>query len=212
VHTAGEVAPGEPPAVLIAVGASAGGVEALTRLVAALPPDLPAALVVVLHLAPEGPSVLPRVLAHAGPLPAVHPRAGERLLTGRIYVCPPDVHLLVDGARVVLDRGPRENGVRPAVDPLFRSVAESYGAAGIGVVLSGMLDDGSAGLAAIKAAGGQAFVQDPAEAAFPRCPRAPRRAWLSTGSRSPARSPACSPRRRARSLPGSPLLARAAEA
>lgn len=160
---------GAPPAV-IALAASAGGVEALTRVIGGLPKDIPAALLVVLHIAPVGPSVLPSIIARHGQLPAIHPSDGDLLVPGCVYVAPPDFHLTVthEHARVVA--GPRENGNRPAADPLFRSVATEFGAKGAGVVLSGSLDDGTTGLAAIKRAGGLTVVQDPEEAAFPSMP------------------------------------------
>src|SRR5215218_6642558 len=139
---------------LIVIGASAGGVEALTTLVAGLPPDLPAAVCVVVHLRPFGESHLATVLSRLGPLPAFVARHGEPLRAGAIYVGVPDLHLLVErgGERGVLrlTRGPRENRVRPAVDPLFRSAALAYGPRVVGVVLSGALDDGTAGLWSIR--------------------------------------------------------------
>jgi two-component system chemotaxis response regulator CheB len=156
---------------IIVVGASAGGVDALQQLVRGLPADLPAALFVVLHVPPHGPSVLPRILSRAGALPAIHPRDGELIRPGTIYVAPPDYHLLVKPDHVRLTRGPRENGHRPAADPLFRTAAVSYGPRVVGVVLSGVLDDGTAGLAVIKQAGGVAVVQDPADALYAGMPQ-----------------------------------------
>jgi two-component system chemotaxis response regulator CheB len=155
---------------IIVIGASAGGVEAISTLVSRLPADLPAALMIVLHLS-RGRSVLPGILSRAGPLPAKHPEDGEALQRGQIYVAPPDHHLIVDGPVARLVQGPTENGVRPAVDPLFRSAARSYGPRVVGIVLTGSLDDGTAGLAAIKEAGGVTIVQDPAEAFAPSMPR-----------------------------------------
>jgi len=150
---------------VVGIGASAGGVEALTGLVRELPEDLRAAVLVVLHVSPAGTSVLPRILDRAGPLPCATAENGEPLRPGRIYVAPPDRHLLVGDGHVRVEVGPRENGHRPAVDPLFRSLA-TFGPAATGVVLSGTRDDGTQGLAAIKETGGTALVQAPAEAAY----------------------------------------------
>jgi two-component system chemotaxis response regulator CheB len=156
---------------IIVVGCSVGGVEALQRLVAGLPQHLHAAIFVVLHLAPQSTSVLPYILSRASSLPAAHPKDGERIQMGRIYVAPPDQHLLIEDGKVRVIRGPKENRHRPAVDPLFRSAARWYGPRVIGVVLTGSLDDGAAGLLAIKKRGGIAIVQDPAEAFCGDMPR-----------------------------------------
>ena len=127
---------------IIVVGASAGGVEALRQIVHSLPAQLDAAVFVTIHFPSHGTSMLPRILGRAGQLPVVHPSDGERIVTGRIYVAPPDFHLLVDRKRIRLVRGPRENGHRPAIDPMFRSASVAFGPRVIGVVLTGNLDDG----------------------------------------------------------------------
>jgi two-component system chemotaxis response regulator CheB len=151
------------------IGTSSGGVEALRRLAGDLPPDLPAALFVVMHVPEWAPSGLPGILSRAGPLKAVHPEDGDRIEKGRIYVAPPDFHLLVERGRVRLARGPKENRHRPAVDTLFRTAALAYGPRVVGVVLSGALNDGTAGLQAVKQRG-VAVVQDPGDALFSGMP------------------------------------------
>ena len=156
---------------IIVVGASAGGVEALRQLVGSLPKDLPAAIFVVLHIAPNGYSVLPSILNRRSKLPAVHPKDGQPIEYGNIYVAPPDRHLLIKRGHIHLSHGPKENRHRPAIDPLFRTAARCYGRRVVGVVLSGALDDGTAGLSAIKEQGGVAIVQDPDEAMYDSMPR-----------------------------------------
>lgn len=156
---------------VIAIGSSAHGIEALQRLVRQLPANLPAALLVVQHTAPDGPGFLPWILSKAGALPAAHAQEGQTIEPGHIYVAPPDRHLLVrEGGTLHLSHGPKENRSRPAVDATFRSLALACGAAAVGVVLTGYLDDGTAGLLTIKDHGGLAVVQDPHEALAPSMP------------------------------------------
>ena len=162
---------------IIVIGASAGGVEALGQLIPLLPPDLPAAVFIVLHISSQGTSVLPNILNRAiakrqknSTLKAVHPQDGEPIVHGQIYVAPPDCHLLVKDGYIRLARGPKENSNRPAVDPLFRTAARAYGRRVVGVVLSGSLDDGTAGLMAVKQRGGVAIVQKPEEALYSGMP------------------------------------------
>ena len=155
---------------IIVVGASLGGPDALTRLVSGLTPDLPAAVLIVQHTAPKQRSYLAEILDAAGPLRARPAIDGERLERGRIYVAVPDRHLMVEGDNVRLSRGPKESHARPSVDVLFRSAAHSAGSRVVGIVLTGQLDDGTAGLWAIKDRGGLAIVQSPQEAAYPSMP------------------------------------------
>jgi two-component system chemotaxis response regulator CheB len=155
---------------IVAIGASAGGVAALKQLIGALPADYRGALFVVMHISPEAHSELPSILARAGPLPAVHATNRMPIQHGRIHVAPPDYHLLVERGLVRVVQGPRENRHRPAIDPLFRSAAWAYGPRAVGVVLSGYLDDGTAGLWAIKSCGGVTVVQEPTEAHHPEMP------------------------------------------
>jgi two-component system chemotaxis response regulator CheB len=154
---------------VIVVGGSAGGSQALVRLVNGLPAELPAAVFVVQHTAPGAPDVLPAILGRAGSLAAKSAVDGEPVVRGQIYVAPPDRHMLLGRGVVSVTRGPREKRHRPAIDPLFRSAARNYGPRVVGVVLSGGLDDGTAGLVAIKARGGVAVVQHPMTHFMPRC-------------------------------------------
>src|SRR5262245_32638031 len=149
---------------IIVIGASSGGVQALTTIVRGLPTDLPAAVFVVLHVSHQMPSLLASILHRSGPLPATEAADGDKIERGRIYVAAPDFHLLVNRGVVRVVHGPRENRHRPAVDPLFRSAAVAYGPRVVGVVLSGALDDGTAGMRAVKMGRGISIVQDPADA------------------------------------------------
>ena len=155
---------------IIVVGASAGGVEALVTLARSLKRNLQAAVFVVLHIPAQSPSLLPEILSRAGPLKAVQATDEMQMEQGHIYVAPPDHHMLMELGKVCVVRGPKENRHRPAVDPLFRSAALAYGPRVIGVILTGALDDGTAGLLAVKRRGGIAIVQDPDEALYPSMP------------------------------------------
>jgi two-component system chemotaxis response regulator CheB len=151
---------------VVVVGASSGGVEGLITLLSGLPDDLAAAVFVVLHVRPDVPSQLPAILNRVGTLPVAHAVDGEPIRRGRVYIAPPGMQTYLRRGRIGVRRGPQENLHRPAVDPLFRTAAHHYGARVIGIILSGALDDGAAGLAAIKEAGGIAIVQDPDDAAM----------------------------------------------
>jgi len=155
---------------VVVIGASAGGLEALRELVSQLPADFTASVFVVWHTSPSVKSILPRVLTRNGPLPAAFAEDHEPIQPRRLYVAPADHHLLLEPGFVRVTKGPKENRWRPAIDPLFRSAAYVYGPRAIGVVLSGALDDGSAGLWTIKLRGGTAIVQDPEEAVIPAMP------------------------------------------
>src|SRR5262249_7731243 len=146
------------------------GVEGVIEIARSLPADIPAAVFVVIHTAPSSPGYLPGLLNGAGPLPAAAAQDGEEVKPGRGYVARPHHHLRLGAGRVRVTRGPKENRFRPAVDPLFRSAALAYGPRVVGVVLSGGLDDGAAGLWAVKTRGGVAVVQDPGEARYRSMP------------------------------------------
>lgn len=155
----------------VAVGTSSGGIEALRALLGALPADFPAPLCIVMHTAAESPGILPAILNRWTPLEVRYAADGDSLRAGQVYVAPPDRHLLVEPGRVRVTAGPRENRFRPAIDPLFRSVAQVFGPGAVGVLLTGSLDDGTSGLDVIKRLGGVAVVQDPADALFPEMPQ-----------------------------------------
>lgn len=155
---------------IIVMGASAGGVQALTKLVTNLPVDLPAAVFIVLHISANVPSLLPGILARESRLRVAHAIDGDSIQRGRVYVAPPDHHLIIERDHVRLVHGPKENLHRPSIDTLFRSAARWAGPRVIGVVLTGARDDGAAGMRAVKQRGGIAIVQDPEEAPFPSMP------------------------------------------
>ena len=155
---------------IVTIGASAGGVQTLGRLLEHLPADLPAAIMMVLHLHPQSPSVLDHLLSRSSKLPVRFARDGDAIEHGQVYIAPRDNHLLVEPGRLRVVRGPRENRHRPAVDPLFRSAAWAYGPRVVGVVLTGTLDDGASGLWAIRSCGGATVVQDPADALHAEMP------------------------------------------
>jgi two-component system chemotaxis response regulator CheB len=156
---------------IIVIGASAGGIQVLEELVAGLPEDLAAAIFVVVHTSPVGGTVLPSILDRKSRLPARMAEDGEPIRHGVIYLAPPDHHLLVKPGLVCCSRGPRENGFRPAIDPLFRTAARAYRSRVVAVVLSGGMDDGTAGIVTVKEYGGIAIAQDPVEAVFDSMPR-----------------------------------------
>jgi two-component system, chemotaxis family, protein-glutamate methylesterase/glutaminase len=160
---------------IVVVGASAGGVRALQKLASLLPADFSAPILAVQHIGAH-PSILPDLLRSAGPLPAAHAQDGDEIRAGRILVAPPDRHMVVEDAIVRLVRGPKEHHARPAIDPLFRSAAVTWGPATTGVLLTGLLNDGTPGLQAIHNCGGTTIVQDPAEALAPAMPMSALRA------------------------------------
>ncbi|SFM20641.1 chemotaxis protein CheB [Variovorax sp. OV329] len=155
---------------VVVIGASSGGIPALLELASALPRDFAAPVLVVQHIGANR-SILPELLSKHGPNRAVHASDGDRLQRGTIFIAPPDHHMLLEGDRITLNLGAKENHARPAIDPLFRSAALHWGRGVIGVILSGHLDDGAAGLQAIKSCGGRAIVQDPSSALEPSMPR-----------------------------------------
>jgi two-component system chemotaxis response regulator CheB len=161
---------------IIAIGGSAGSIDVLKTVCAAFPADLDAAVFIVVHVSAESQNLLAHIFGRATPLPATTAVEGERVQHGHIYVAPADHHLLVLDNHIRLGRGPRENRSRPAIDALFRSVAASYGSRAIAVVLSGYLNDGAAGLTAVKRCGGITVVQNPGDAQVPDMPNGALRA------------------------------------
>ncbi len=156
---------------IVVIGASAGGLAAVSKILREMPHDVDAAILVVLHTANHARSFLPQIFERAGRLPVCHPADGETIERGRVYVAPPGFLMIVEGGRVRVVQGPRENLNRPAIDPLFRSAAAAYGPRVIGVILTGMMDDGTAGLMVVTASGGKAIVQDPESALFSGMPK-----------------------------------------
>jgi two-component system, chemotaxis family, protein-glutamate methylesterase/glutaminase len=156
---------------IVVIGGSAGSIEAMRTIVSGLPADFPATIFVVIHLSSDSPSLLDVHLSRWGNLPACQPSDGDPIGRNRIYVARPDHQMTIEGDRIRVMRGPRENRHRPAIDPLFRTAAREFGARVIGIILSGLLDDGSAGLYAVKERGGLAIVQDPEDAVWDEMPR-----------------------------------------
>jgi two-component system, chemotaxis family, protein-glutamate methylesterase/glutaminase len=161
-----------PPHDIVVIGASSGGVDAVMRVASAFPKDFSAAVFIVVHVSPMTPSILPQILARSSRIPALHPSDGDEIQPGRIYVAPPDRHLLLTRNQIEVTSGPRENHHRPSIDVLFRSAAATFGPRVIGVVLTGALDDGAAGLWYVSKRGGLAVVQDPSDAHYPSMPQA----------------------------------------
>ncbi|MBF6567833.1 MAG: chemotaxis protein CheB [Candidatus Binataceae bacterium] len=156
---------------IFVIGASLGGVEALSKIVSDLPADLPGTLFVVLHFPSNRESLLPQILTRVGKLPASHPQNETLIAPGHIYVAPPDYHMTLRGGKIRLDQGPKEHFTRPSANPLFRSAAQAYGSRVVGIVLTGGDSDGAQGLVAIKRGGGISVVQDPDEAQAPSMPK-----------------------------------------
>lgn len=157
---------------IVVVGASAGSMQALTALVAQLKSDFPAPVFIVSHMGPETTGIaLVRALDAAGALPCQHARHAQSFKNGQIYVAPSDNHMLIEGGKILITKGARENRSRPAIDPLFRSAAVAHGNRVIGIILTGYLDDGTSGMMAIKRCGGVCIAQDPDDAAYPDMPR-----------------------------------------
>ncbi|MFL5766181.1 MAG: chemotaxis protein CheB [Bacteroidia bacterium] len=158
------------PEKIIVIGASTGGLETIKKMIRELPGDFSIPIFIVWHISPDAEGVLPKILNKENTIPAAHARHNEEIKSNRIYIAPPDHHLLVENNKILVTRGPKENRFRPAVDPLFRSAAYTYRNRVIGIILSGALDDGTAGLWTIKHYGGITVVQDPDDAEVPSMP------------------------------------------
>jgi two-component system, chemotaxis family, protein-glutamate methylesterase/glutaminase len=159
------------PRCLVVMGASAGGIQALREVLGGLSRSLPAAVLIVLHTPSAGGGLLAQILGRMTALPSQSPHDGEAIQTGHVYVAPPNFHMTVEDGTLRVLQGPRENMSRPAIDPLFRTAARFYGSRVVGLVLSGLLDDGALGLMVVRSHGGQAIIQDPETALFPGMPR-----------------------------------------
>src|SRR4051812_22577036 len=156
---------------IIVIGTSAGGLDPLRKLLGSLPKDLDATVFIVMHIPAQFTSNLPWILSKAAPVEVKHPIDGENIQKGRIYVAPPDHHLLVEKNQIFVKKGPKENRFRPSIDTLFRSAAYSYGSRVMGIILSGMLDDGTSGMWTIKHLGGICLIQDRKDAMFESMPQ-----------------------------------------
>jgi two-component system chemotaxis response regulator CheB len=159
---------------IVVIGASAGGVHALKELVSELPADFDATIFIVQHISPDSPSYLPDILNFKSRLKAVHAKDGEPIRPGTIYIAPPDHHMLVEKETVLVKKGPKENRFRPSIDALFRSAAYTFGTRVIGIILTGLLNDGTSGMWSVKRLGGVCVIQQPEEALYPSMPESVR--------------------------------------
>ncbi|MFD2937345.1 chemotaxis protein CheB [Spirosoma flavum] len=155
---------------IVVIGASAGGVMALRELVSAFPADFQAPVFIIQHVSSTSPSLMPEILSRSGPLKVIHPQDGAPIQAGYIYIAPPDHHMILENDRILVKKGPKENRFRPSIDALFRSAAYTFGSRVIGVVLTGLLNDGTSGMWSIKRLGGIGIVQQPEDAAYPSMP------------------------------------------